>query len=161
MRAQSRQTAYAFTLALLCAAFLLPIQAATAQTSPTVQAGQSVPVMRWVRAVESGDEQAIARMTSERTVAYVPDAMVLRGRDAITAAYGAMFSKFAAKVSIDDAHFIEAGDLIHSWGLYTLTLTPRAGGAPIVMNGRFSDVAVRVGDGWQYIMDHASLPLKN
>lgn len=134
---------------------------ALAQSPPKIQSGVSVPVRSWVRAVENGDEQAIARMNSDNALAYVPDAMVLKGRAAIAAAYRGMFGKFSAKVSIDDAYYIEGDNVIHSWGLYTLTLTPKTGGNTVVMSGRFSDIAVRADDGWQYVMDHASLPLQS
>lgn len=157
----TRRIARALAMAVACATLLMPLAMATAQSLPKIQSGLSAPVKNWVRAVENGDEQAITRMNSDVTVAYVPDAMALKGRTAIAAAYSAMFAKFTAQVTIDDSHFIETGGLIHSWGLYTLTLTPKAGGAPIVMNGRFSDIAVRIGEDWQYVMDHASLPLKN
>jgi ketosteroid isomerase-like protein len=139
---------------------LAPISPAQAEGIPTVQAGLSEPVRNWVRAVEAGDADAISRMNGPDTIAYVPDAMVVRGSKDISAGYGQMFAKFTARVSIHDAYFIEAGDVVHSWGLYSLTLTPKEGGPPSRLDGRFSDIAARVNGNWRYILDHASMPAK-
>ena len=42
------------------------------------------------------------------------------------------------------------------WGNFTMTLQPRKGGAPVVMNGRFIDVGKQIKGKWQYVADHAS-----
>ena len=137
---------------------LLSAGAAFAQ-QPKVQNGISEPVKQWSKAVETGDAKAIGRMNVPSTIAYVPNAMVAQG-DAITAGYAGMFDKYNAKVEIKDAHYLQSGALMNSWGLYVLTLTPKAGGDTIRMEGRFSDLAVKNKGQWQYIVDHASLPIK-
>lgn len=146
-------------VALLAGATTLgELRPSNADTAPAVQQGLSAPVQAWVSAVEAGDAVAIARMNGPDTIAYVPDAMVLKGTDEIGKAYAGMFEKFTAKVKITDAHYVEAGGLVSSWGLYTLVLTPKAGGSDIVLNGRFSDLAFPADGGWRYVVDHASLP---
>lgn len=125
-----------------------------------IQLGESEPVKNWVRAVEAGDIESIAAMNSPKTIAYVPNAMVVIGSDAITPGYAGMFEKYHAKVKIKDAQYIDSAGLVHSWGLYALTLSPKAGGDSITMEGRFSDIATQVNGRWQYILDHASLPSK-
>lgn len=135
-------------------------QAGGSSSGVKVIQGISAPVQTWSRAVEAGDGDALSRMNPESTTVYPPDAMIARGTKNIVAGYLGMFAKFNAKVQIKDAHYMQQGKLVASWGLYTLTLVPKEGGQPIVINGRFSDLAVQAGDGWQYIVDHASLPSK-
>lgn len=134
--------------------------AAWADQGVVIHAGESEPVKNWVRAVEAGDIESIAGMNGPKTVAYVPNAMVVIGTDAIVPGYADMFEKYRAKVKIKDAQYIDSAGLVHSWGLYSLTLTPKAGGDAITMEGRFSDIATMVNGRWQYILDHASLPAK-
>lgn len=138
----------------------LPSQAAGDAPGVKVTQGISAPVQAWSRAVEAGDGAALARMNPESTVVYPPDAMIARGTKNIVAGYLGMFAKFNTKVQIQDAHYVQQGKLVVSWGLYTLTLVPKDGGQSIVLNGRFTDLALQAGDGWQYIVDHASLPSK-
>lgn len=153
--------AHCLRLMLVLAAFgAYPLSLAHAEGMPAIQAGPSEPVRNWVRAVEAGDADAIGRMNGPDTTAYVPDAMAVRGTKDITAGYQQMFAKFTAKVSIRDAYFIETGDIVHSWGLYSLTLTPKEGGSPARLEGRFSDIAARIDGNWRYVLDHASMPVK-
>lgn len=155
-------------LALALAATLaLPAMPAAAQTPPpspplpaaagvSVQSGPSEAVQAWRRAVEAGDGAAIARMNGPDTIAYGVDGSVVRGGDAIAAGYVGMFAKNVATVEIRDAAWVRQGPLLNSWGLFTLTLTPRDGGKPMHVDGRFSDLAVWTDGHWQYLMDHAS-----
>jgi ketosteroid isomerase-like protein len=53
----------------------------------------------------------------------------------------------------------ESGDLAAAWGLYTITAQPVGGGDPLVMQGRYLDVARNFDGRWLYIADHASVPL--
>ena len=123
-----------------------------------IHAGPSEAVQAWRRAVEAGDGEAIARMNGPRTVAYGVDSAFTHGGKAIAAGHDAMFAKYVAKVDIRDAAWVRQGSLLHSWGLFTLTLTPRGGGEPVRIDGRFSDLAAWTDGGWQYLMDHASVP---
>ena len=42
------------------------------------------------------------------------------------------------------------------WGNFTMTLQPRAGGAPVVMKGRYTEVAKQIKGKWLYVADQAS-----
>ena len=155
---------HGLTLALAAALTLLaapalartPQPETTAVAGVTVHAGPSEAVLAWQRAVEAGDGEAIARMNGPATVAYGVDSAVTRGGAVIAAGYDAMFARYVAKVEIRDAAWVRQGPLLNSWGRFTLTLTPRAGGDPVRIDGRFSDLAVRTDGRWQYLMDHAS-----
>lgn len=53
---------------------------------------------------------------------------------------------------------VAEGNVVLGWGRWRLT-TPVAGGAPQVLEGRYSDVKARRDGKWVYVMDHASTPL--
>lgn len=157
----------ALALAAMSALPAMPASAQTARPSPplpaavgvadgSVQSGPSEAVQAWRRAVEAGDGAAIARMNGPDTVAYGVDGSIVQGGEAIAAGYAGMFAKNVATVEIRDAAWVRQGPLLNSWGLFTLTLTPRDGGKPMHVDGRFSDLAVWTDGHWQYLMDHVS-----
>ncbi|MFJ9990463.1 YybH family protein [Pseudomonas putida] len=132
--------------------------AASTPQTVTVHQGASAAVEAWRGAMHRGDLAAIARMHGPETLLYGVDEAATRGDKAIMAGYDTLFSRYTAKVDIRDAGWVRQGPLLSSWGQFTLTLTPRTAGEPVVVNGRFSDVAVWTNDHWQYVMDHASVP---
>ncbi len=139
-------------------ALMFPLaQQALAEETASVEDGLSGPVQAWVNAVETGNTNEIAAMFGSNTTAYPPDAAKRIGQEESVTAYEGMFAAYTADVEVTDAQYIEAGGLVHSWGLYTLVLTPKAGGDKITLQGRFTDVAEPFNGGWRYIVDHASL----
>ena len=114
----------------------------------------------WARAVKAGDVEALVALYAPDAVVFPPDAMALKGRDAIRASWIALFSAN----TVTDARFTErsyktSGDVSTGWGRFSMTLQPKAGGAPMTMEGRFTEVAVKKGGKWLYAVDHASTPL--
>lgn len=144
---------------LLAAAPLLSAGVHAASAPPVVQDGSSPAVVAWKHAVETADIDAIERMNPPGATAYTLADEVLKGTRAIAAGYRIMFDRYDASATVDDAHFIRTGDLLISWGLFSLSLQPRdaAGGAvATVIKGRFSDVARLEAGRWVYVVDHAS-----
>ena len=127
---------------------------------PAVHDGESPPASAWRKAMEHGDLAALAQMHDAATVAYPPGSMQVKGAPAIMAGYADLFAHFTVGVKIEDAHWVEVPPLVVSWGLTTLTLHPKDGGADIVSHTRFTDAAVAVGGHWRYLVDHASKPTK-
>lgn len=144
--------------ALLASALAIAYPLTIEARAPLVQDGASEAVQAWSKAMEAGDIDAIVRMNPEGAVAFPPDVMVQRGTKEIADGYRQLFAKYKISVNVEDTHFIREDDLLISWGFSTLTLTPRDGGAPVVSKVRFTDVARRNGDAWEYILDHASKP---
>jgi len=124
---------------------------------PVVHDGVSEPVETWRRALEAGDLETMIRLNPQTTYAYTPTDNVLHGTDAIVGGYRETFAKYRVHASIQDAHYLQAGNLVISWGRFTLDLHPRAGGDVIQTKGRFTDLATRSANGWQYVVDHASV----
>ena len=125
-----------------------------------VNSGISDVSKAWGKALEAGDSKAMARMHGANTVAYGSDEVETRGDKAIMAGYDALFARYTIKTDVHDASWVRQGPLMTSWGQYTLTLTPRDGGAPTKVEGRFTDTAVWLNDHWQYLVDHTSAPSK-
>lgn len=145
-------------VAIATPSFAAPEARARRVPHAAVQAGISEPVRAWIRAVESGDLQAIAAMYGPDTVMYGIDSMQAMGSRIISAGYASMFEANKVMVSIAEPHYIAAGGFVHSWGRFELRLTPRQGGVPMFVKGRFSDIAQKQNGRWRYVMDHASVP---
>jgi uncharacterized protein (TIGR02246 family) len=113
----------------------------------------------WVAAAKKGDVEAIVALYAPDAVYYPPDAFEVRGAAAIRKAYTDWF----AAVTIPDARiestYTTSGDLSLGYGTATLTMQPKAGGAPQTMTVRVTAVAKKVGGRWKYLADHASAPL--
>jgi len=58
--------------------------------------------------------------------------------------------------SLTNTSYQTSGDVSAGYGNYVLTLQPKKGGAPVVLKGRFIDVAKKVGGKWVYVADLAS-----
>ena len=127
---------------------------------PQVHDGESAPAAAWGRAMEASDLAALARMYDDASAVYPPDSQQTIGKAAIMRGYADLFAKYAVKVAVADAHWVEQGPLVVSWGLTTLTLHPKTGGADTLSRTRFTDAAVPVAGGWRYLVDHASSPTR-
>ncbi len=57
------------------------------------------------------------------------------------------------------ARYETHGDTSLGWGLWKIQLAPKAEGDPISLEGRFLEVARKIGGKWYDIADHASSPL--
>ncbi|ODP35720.1 hypothetical protein A9762_01640 [Pandoraea sp. ISTKB] len=151
-------------MAIVAASTLLAAPAVFSQETTAaglvVHSGPSAAVQAWKSALEAGDTKAIAQMHSPSTVLYSADSSVTRGVDEIMRGYRALYEKYRPTVEIRDAGWVRQGELLNSWGQFVMTLTPLAGGEPIRVDGRFSDVAIWTNGHWQYVMDHASVPTR-
>ena len=131
--------------------------ALAADAGVTVRDGPSPPVRAWKAAMEAGDVAALARMHDRATIAYPPGRVEVRGGDAIMKDYAETLAIDTVSVTVDDAHWVEQGLLVVSWGRTTLTFHPKAGGKDVVSHSRFTDAATKVDGGWRYLVDHASV----
>lgn len=132
--------------------------ACPAFAEPQIHDGLSEPAKVWGAAMEAGDLPALARMHDAATTSFPPDHVEDKGAAAIMKGYADLFAKYTVNVTSDDAHWIEVPPLVVSWGRTTLTLHPKAGGADVVSQTRFTDAAIKVPAGWRYVVDHASSP---
>ena len=111
----------------------------------------------WVKAMKANDLEAVLACYAPDAVVWLPDSPEASGEKAIRAAYqGLLAANTVQDATVTETHYKTAGNLSTGWGRFTLTLAPKAGGAPIAMKGRFTEVAQLRGGRWVYVADHAS-----
>jgi uncharacterized protein (TIGR02246 family) len=111
------------------------------------------------KAVNAGDVDGIVALYRDDAVSYPPDMMVAKGKDAIRKTWTDLFAQYTAKLELVNGSYEEHGNVSIAWGQFTMTLTPKAGGEPMKIEGRYSDTAIKESGKWLYIVDHASVPL--
>jgi uncharacterized protein (TIGR02246 family) len=113
------------------------------------------------RAFNAGDANAVAATYwhSPDVVSYPPDAMEVRGWDAIKAEFTKAFTSMSgAKLESTEAHYLVAGEFVFTWGRWKMTM-PGPDGTPVSMEGRYTDVKAKRDGKWVFIQDHASVPM--
>ena len=111
----------------------------------------------WMKAMKANDLEAVLACYAPDAVAWMPDSAEAKGEKAIRAAYqGMLAANTVQAVTLTERHHKTAGKFSAGWGRFTLTLAPKAGGAPIVMKGRFTSASELRGGRWLYVADHAS-----
>ena len=114
----------------------------------------------WRAGMLAGDVNAIANLYAPDAVMYPPDAMELKGREAVRKSYQDFLASMKVlSAELTDTHYETHGDVGIARGHFTLKLAPKAGGDTVTMEGRFSSVAKKIGGKWYYVVDHASMPL--
>jgi uncharacterized protein (TIGR02246 family) len=113
----------------------------------------------WIAAAKAGDVNALVALYAPDAVLYMPDSKEARGTAAIRKAYEDMLGAMkVTEVSIDSQYQTVAG-LSVGYGTATLTMVPKAGGAPQTMTARVTAAAAMINGKWLYIVDHASVPV--
>ncbi len=113
----------------------------------------------WAKAANAGDVEGLVALYAPDAVLYAPDSMEARGTAAIRALYTAMFAANTVSNASITSTYQTSGDLSTGWGTATLTMTPKAGGAPMTATVRVTAVAKKIDGKWLYVADHASVPV--
>jgi uncharacterized protein (TIGR02246 family) len=126
-------------------------------TASAVPAGAQAVDEGWRKAITANDLNAIMALYAEDAVMWLPDAPEAKGRKAIRDAYaGLLAANTVTGATFANTHYQTSGDLSVGWGDFTLSLSPKAGGNPVTMSGRFSVIARNEEGTWVYVVDHAS-----
>ena len=137
-------------LALLCSFICF----ATAAAAP---AGAQAVDEAWRKAITANDLDGVMAVYSENAVMWLPDAPEAKGREAIRESYaGLLAANTVTAATFANTHYETSGDLSVGWGDFTLTLSPKSGGDPVTLSGRFSVIARNEAGTWVYVVDHAS-----
>jgi len=101
----------------------------------------------WLAAFNAGDASALAALAADNAVFLPNDGSGLIGREAIKSHYQTWFEQFvpAETATGDEAEVI--GDRAFFRGSYTATLTPKAGGEPVTLSGKWLSIYRRQADG--------------
>ena len=119
--------------------------------------GVSTVDAAWVKAMKAGDVEAAVRCYDANALTWVTGAPLARGTKALRAAYTEYFASYTVNaVSTTEIGSETVGNTSVGWGTYALTVTPKAGGTPVSVTGRYTEVAKREGKRWVYRIDHAS-----
>lgn len=111
------------------------------------------------KAVNAADVDGIVALYRDDAVSYPPDSMVVQGKDAIRKTWTDLFAQYTAKLELVNGAYEDHGNVSTAWGQFTMTLTPKAGGESMKIEGRYSDTSIKEKGKWLYIVDHASVPL--
>jgi len=143
-----------FSRVLILALLFSSMPLATATAAPD---GAQAVDEAWRKAITANDLNAIIAVYAEDAVMWLPDAPEAKGREAIRKSYaGLLDANTVTAASLANTHYQTSGNLSVGWGNFTLTLSPKAGGNPVTLSGRFSVIARKEGGMWVYVVDHAS-----
>jgi uncharacterized protein (TIGR02246 family) len=145
-----RRFFFTLTLVLL---FSSAFSAASAEGPTGAQAVDEA----WRKAIIANDLDAVVANYSKDAVMWLPDAPEAKGREAIRNAYaGLLAANTVTGATFANTHYQTSGNLSVGWGNFTLTLSPKSGGSPVSLSGRFSVIAKKEAGKWVYVVDHAS-----
>jgi uncharacterized protein (TIGR02246 family) len=112
---------------------------------------------RWEKAMRAGDAAAAAACYATDALLWFPGDAEAKGKDAIQKLYQGFFDAYkVVDVSLTEPGSQTNGDLSAGWGHYTMKLQPKKGGDAVVLKGRYTAAARRIGGQWVYVADHAS-----
>jgi uncharacterized protein (TIGR02246 family) len=111
----------------------------------------------WRKAVVANDLDAIVACYAKDAVLWLPNAPAAKGQDAIRKCYADMLgANKVTDATLTNTHYEVAGSTAVGWGEFSVKMSPKAGGDPVTMSGRFSVVAKKEAGKWVYVLDHAS-----
>ena len=143
-----------FSRTLLLALLFSSVSLATALGGT---AGAQAVDEAWRKAITANDLDGIMSVYAADAVMWLPDTPEAKGREAIGKSYAALLAaNTVTGATLSNTHYQTSGDLSVGWGEFTLTLSPKSGGNPMTMSGRFSVIARNENGTWVYVVDHAS-----
>lgn len=103
---------------------------------------------KYLAAENAGDAAAVAALYTDDGAYMAPNAPAASGKAAIQAAYEQLFGLGTVQVSSTPASVEIAGDWGIDQGSYKLTVTPKAGGAPLEDMGKYVAILRKSESGW-------------
>jgi ketosteroid isomerase-like protein len=137
--------------------FPLPIFTTTPATPPTAAtssasyatdlAAISAFNVKYLKAINSGDINALSALTDEDHIAITPGRPPLMGKTANIAANGRAYQQFNIAENWTTVETVIDGNLAYQRGSFTVTATPKAGGTGRPVGGTFLRIYRRQPDG--------------
>jgi len=116
---------------------------------------------RYIAAYNAGDAAALAALFAEDAISLPDHGSALEGRAAIQKHFETVFSGVTANISVTPGDTEVTGDIAHEHGTFSVTVTPKAGGAATTETGKYLVVLKREADGaWRvhHDIDNATAP---
>ena len=109
---------------------------------------------QYAASLNSGDLDRWVGLWTEDGVQMPPGEPAVVGKDRIRARNGAGLARFKFDMGITNEEVQVAGDWAYIRGTYKATLTPKQGGAPVLVDGKYMSILARQQDGsWKFHRD--------
>ncbi|MFH1700732.1 MAG: DUF4440 domain-containing protein [Candidatus Zixiibacteriota bacterium] len=109
-------------------------------------------LIQYASSMNAGDLNRWISLWADDAIQMAPDAPAVVGKEQIRAKYESIFPLFIFKMTIANDDVKIGGDLAVSHGNYTVSMTPKAGGETIVIDGKYLSIEERQADGsWKII----------
>ena len=109
-------------------------------------------IEQYTSSMNSGDLDRWISLWADDAIQMAPDAPAIIGKEQIRAKYESILSQFTFKMTITNEEVRIGGDLAFSRGNYTVSMTPKAGGETIMIDGKYLSIEERQADGsWKII----------
>jgi uncharacterized protein (TIGR02246 family) len=139
---------------LAALALLLAVPAAMAQTHEEDVTAIQKLWQRYTAVGKAGDLQGWVDLWTRDGIRLMPGAPPAIGIDAVRASMEATMAQFDSDGEMNLQETVVAGDWAYSWGTYVMTMTPKAGGASMTIDGKFMTILQRQPDGsWKIHRD--------
>ena len=110
--------------------------------------------IQYAGSFNSGDLDSWISLWTDNGIQMAPDDPAVIGKEQIRAKYESIFPQFIFKMAIANEEVRVAGDLAFSRGNYTFSMTPKAGGETIEIDGKYLTILERQTDGsWRILRD--------
>lgn len=108
----------------------------------------------YAASLNAGDLDRWLSLWTEDGIQMPPDEPPVVGKEQIRVRNQAFLDQFTFDMSITNAEVGAAGDWAYARGIYKATLTPKEGGAPISIDGKYMTILKRQSDGsWRIHRD--------
>jgi len=102
----------------------------------------------------TGDLDLWMSLYTDDIVKMLPDEPAVFGKEDLRTSMKPLFDNFTIEMAIYNKEVQVAGDWAFSRGTFTATLTPKAGGEPLYMDGKYLDILEKQADGsWKIARD--------
>jgi len=101
----------------------------------------------YTSSMNAGDLDRWISLWADDAIQMAPDAPAVIGKEQIRAKYESIFPLFIFKMTINNEDVKISGDLACSHGNYTVSMTPKAGGETIMIDGKYLSIEERQADG--------------
>ena len=118
----------------------------------------------WGTGWDNHDAEALISLFTDDPIVMPHSQPVVIGKDAIRSLYQSVFAEYKVEGMVEVVEIEISGDLGYFWCNYTLTATPRAGGAPINEKGKSIFIVRRQDDNsWKIarLIDNSDQPTQS
>lgn len=149
-----KHLAFILMVAVLALAGCQAAASSPAQDEAAVTAAINQIYTEYAASLKAGDPDRWAALWADDGMQLIPDAPALDGKQALRADIGAFIDAFDIDMTVNTQEVKVAGDWAYARGLYTAIFTPKDGGDPIPIDGKYLSIFQQQPDGsWKLYRD--------